>query len=140
VEFLILQYFVLAFADGLCCAWLIYYIWCWCRCPEIWISSLNWVSLEDADRIQSPKCYVFKYKQHCVLDKTRRWIMSRNIIFVLMYTIVTNFYILFTLYLFVCPHFINFLCSTFSFEFNLNIPFSTSLYITFVSILYYFSP
>jgi hypothetical protein len=33
---------------------------------------------EDGDRIQSPKCLVFYIK-------TGRWIMFRNIIFVLMY-------------------------------------------------------
>jgi hypothetical protein len=33
----------LALADGLCCAWLVYPIWCWYRCPETGTSSIDWV-------------------------------------------------------------------------------------------------
>jgi hypothetical protein len=54
--------FVLTPADGLCCVWLIYPIWCWLRCPEIEISSVDWAQPsrllpEDGDRIQSPKLF-----------------------------------------------------------------------------------
>jgi hypothetical protein len=48
---------------------------------EIGTSSIDWALPEDGDRIQSPKSCVLKYKQDGVLDKNRRWIMSRNIIF-----------------------------------------------------------
>jgi hypothetical protein len=37
------------------------------------------------DRIQSPKCCVLKNKEDGFQIKTRGWIMSKNIIFVLMY-------------------------------------------------------
>jgi hypothetical protein len=31
--------------DGLRCAWLIYPLLCWCWCPEIWTSSIDWAHL-----------------------------------------------------------------------------------------------
>jgi hypothetical protein len=37
--------FVLALADGLCCAWLVYPVLRWYRCPEIGTSSIDWVQL-----------------------------------------------------------------------------------------------
>jgi hypothetical protein len=32
-------------ADDLCCAWLVYPIWYWCRCPEIGTTSIEWTQL-----------------------------------------------------------------------------------------------
>jgi hypothetical protein len=37
--------FVLALADSLHCAWLVYPIWCWYRCPEIRASSIDWAQM-----------------------------------------------------------------------------------------------
>jgi hypothetical protein len=37
--------FVLTLADGLCCAWFIYPILCWCWCPEIGTNSIDWAQL-----------------------------------------------------------------------------------------------
>jgi hypothetical protein len=45
VKFLIFSRFVLALADGLCCAWLVYPNWCWYSCPEIQTSSIDWAQL-----------------------------------------------------------------------------------------------
>jgi hypothetical protein len=47
--------FVSTLAGGLCCSWFIY-ILCWCWCPEIRTSSIDWAQLsgllpEDAERI-----------------------------------------------------------------------------------------
>jgi hypothetical protein len=39
--FLIFKVFVLALADGLCCACVLYHIWFWYRCPEIGTSSTD---------------------------------------------------------------------------------------------------
>jgi hypothetical protein len=52
--------FVFTPSDGLCCVRFIYPVLCWCWCPEIWTSSIDWAQLskllpEDGDRIQSPK-------------------------------------------------------------------------------------
>jgi hypothetical protein len=60
--------FVLTLADGLCCAWFVYLILCWCIYPEkkelaLLIGPTEYVPPEDGDRIQSLKC--------CVLDKNR---------------------------------------------------------------------
>jgi hypothetical protein len=75
-DVLVFQYFVLTLADGLCCAWFPYPVLCWCRCPKIGTSSINWAQLSrfylKTHRIQSLK--------RCVLNKNRRWIMFRNII------------------------------------------------------------
>jgi hypothetical protein len=35
--------FVLTVADGLCCAWFMYHMLCWC--PEIGTSSIEWAQL-----------------------------------------------------------------------------------------------
>jgi hypothetical protein len=45
VKFLISQCSVLALADGLCYAWLVYPILHWCRCLEIGTRSTDWVQL-----------------------------------------------------------------------------------------------
>jgi hypothetical protein len=50
--------FVLTLARGLCCAWFIYPTLCWCWCPEIGTSSIDWAQLirlppEDGDRLIS---------------------------------------------------------------------------------------
>jgi hypothetical protein len=37
--------FVLTLADGLCCAWCIYPVLCWCWCPELGTSSIDWAQL-----------------------------------------------------------------------------------------------
>jgi hypothetical protein len=37
--------FVLALADGLCCAWLVFPTLHWCRCAEIGSSSIDWAQL-----------------------------------------------------------------------------------------------
>jgi hypothetical protein len=44
-SFLIFECFVLALADGMCCAWLVYPIRCWYRGPEIRTNSKDWVQL-----------------------------------------------------------------------------------------------
>jgi hypothetical protein len=46
-------------------------ILCWCWCPEIGTSSIDWAQLsrllpEDGDKTQSPKRFVFNKKQGCV--------------------------------------------------------------------------
>jgi hypothetical protein len=51
---------------------------------SVYFSKPN-VLLEDGDRIQSSKHCVLKNKQDSFQIKTRLWIMSQNIIFVLMY-------------------------------------------------------
>jgi hypothetical protein len=45
MEFLIILMFVLTLADGLCCDWFLHRILCWCRCPEVWASSIEWAQL-----------------------------------------------------------------------------------------------
>jgi hypothetical protein len=45
VEFWIFSCFVLTLADGSCCAWIVYPIRCWYRCPEMRISSVYWTQL-----------------------------------------------------------------------------------------------
>jgi hypothetical protein len=37
--------FALTLTDGLCCGWFIYPSLCWCWCPEIGTSSINWAQL-----------------------------------------------------------------------------------------------
>jgi hypothetical protein len=32
-------------AVGLCCAWCIYTLLCWCWCPKIWTRFINWINL-----------------------------------------------------------------------------------------------
>jgi hypothetical protein len=41
VEYRSVLMFALTLVDGLCCAWLLYTIWCWCRRPETGISSIQ---------------------------------------------------------------------------------------------------
>jgi hypothetical protein len=45
VVYLTILMFVLTLADGLCCDWFVYRILCWCRCPEIGTSSIDWAQL-----------------------------------------------------------------------------------------------
>jgi hypothetical protein len=45
LSILIFQGFVLALADSLRCAWFIYPIWCWYRCPEIGTRSIDGAQL-----------------------------------------------------------------------------------------------
>jgi hypothetical protein len=58
------------------CQVYIYPILCWCWCPNVGTSSIDWAQLstllpEDGDGIQSPK--------HCVLNKkTGQWILSKD--------------------------------------------------------------
>jgi hypothetical protein len=37
--------FILTLADDFCCASFIYLILCWCWCPEIGASSIDWAQL-----------------------------------------------------------------------------------------------
>jgi hypothetical protein len=39
------SYFVLTLADGLCCAWFVYPILCWCRCLEVETSCIDWAQV-----------------------------------------------------------------------------------------------
>jgi hypothetical protein len=49
--------FVSTPADGLSCAWFIYPVLCWCWCPEMGTSAIDWAHLsmplpEDSDGLQ----------------------------------------------------------------------------------------
>jgi hypothetical protein len=71
---------VLNLAEGLCCAWFIYSILCWCRCPEIRSSSIDWAQLS---RFYLKTETEFSLRNAvCFKEKTGRWIMSRNTIIV----------------------------------------------------------
>jgi hypothetical protein len=41
VEFSMFLMLFIALTDGLCCAWFVCPILCWCRCPEIGSSSIS---------------------------------------------------------------------------------------------------
>jgi hypothetical protein len=45
VEFLMFLMLVLTLADGLCCAWFVWPVVCWCRCLEIGTGSISWGKL-----------------------------------------------------------------------------------------------
>jgi hypothetical protein len=67
VEFLIFECFVLALADGLCCAWFAYPSLCSFTCPEIGINSIDWAQLSmlylNTETVSSLRNVVFKRKQ-----------------------------------------------------------------------------
>jgi hypothetical protein len=75
--------FVLTLADGLCCAWLVYPILFGCRCPETGTSSIDWAQMSrfflKTETESSLRNAVFYTKSGWFfLNKTRRWLMSRN--------------------------------------------------------------
>jgi hypothetical protein len=74
---------VLTLAGGLCSAWLIYYIVCWCWCLEIGTSSFEWAPLttlspESGNRIQSPKCYVFYIRKRTIMSRNTTIVPNHN--------------------------------------------------------------
>jgi hypothetical protein len=73
--------FVLTLADDLCCAWIIYPILCFCWCPEKGTSSTDWAQLI---RFHLKTETEFGLR-NSVLNNKGRWIMSKNIVILLIY-------------------------------------------------------
>jgi hypothetical protein len=65
--------FVLTVGEGLCSAWCIYPILCWC--PEIGTSSIDCVHLSRFNLRTETESSV---RNVCFIEKTGRWIMPRN--------------------------------------------------------------
>jgi hypothetical protein len=77
--------FVLALADGLCCTWFVYPISCWCRCLEVGTIATNSIDSAQLSRFHLKTETESSLRNVVFYIKTGWWIMSRNIIFSLIY-------------------------------------------------------
>jgi hypothetical protein len=74
--------FVLTLADGLCCAWFIYPVLCWCWCSEIGTNSIDWAQLSRIHLKTKTESYLRKvvcFKKNRTMDNTQKYINCINI-------------------------------------------------------------